>query len=134
MQNNKITIGVLAQRTGLRTSALRYYEEQGLISPLERTEAGYRLYSPEAEQTIHFIQRAQRLGFSLIDIRRLLVGSEDRAVDDPTVVKLAEERFLAIERQLTELLVLRHEMRLFLSDLNDEGAHQPTFDRLLGRI
>src|SRR5690349_14826086 len=134
MDQDRLTIGELARRVHLRTSALRYYEEQGLLHPAERSESGYRLYSPKAEQTIQFIQRAQRLGFSLTDIHRLLAGADQQAMDDPGVVQLAEERFVAIERQLTELLVLRHEMRLFLADLNDEGAHQPTFERLLGRI
>ena len=60
-----ITIGQLARRTGLRTSALRYYEEQGLLQPLARTAAGYRLYDANAEQRVRFIGRAQRLGFSL---------------------------------------------------------------------
>ena len=47
-KNNRktLTIGQLAKRVGLRTSALRYYEQQGLLSPSGRTTAGYRLYAP----------------------------------------------------------------------------------------
>ena len=37
------TIGQLAKRAGVSTSSLRYYEEQGLLKPCGRTEAGYRL-------------------------------------------------------------------------------------------
>ena len=51
-----LTIGELARRVGLRTSALRYYEKEGLLEPTERSEAGYRLYAPEAEETL----RAQK--------------------------------------------------------------------------
>lgn len=130
----RLTIGELARRTGLRTSALRFYEEQDLLSPVERTEAGYRLYSPESERTAQFIQRAQRLGFSLADIRLMLHDLQDGTLSHEAVAAIAQERFLELERKLTELLVLRHEMRLFLADLNRDGAHQPTFERLLGRI
>ena len=70
---NLLTIGQLAKKVGLRPSAIRYYEEQGLIQPKERSDAGYRLYAPAAESTLRFIQRAQRLGFSLADIHSLLV-------------------------------------------------------------
>ncbi len=129
-----LTIGELAKRAGLRTSALRYYEREGLLEPAERTEAGYRLYAPEAEQTLRFIQRAQRLGFSLADIRALLPG---RDVSPEQVVRVAEDRFVELERQLTELRVLRHELELFLLDLRRDVADQvdtPLFDRLIDRV
>ena len=54
----KLTIGQLAKRAGLRPSALRYYEEQRLLFPDERTDAGYRLYGAAAEHTLSFIQQA----------------------------------------------------------------------------
>lgn len=135
-----LTIGQLAERVGLRPSTLRYYEEQGLLAPAARSEAGYRLYAPEAEQTLRFIQRAQRLGFSLADIRVLLQGLREHDLNDETIVAIAEERFLAIERRLTELLVLRHEMELFLLDFRQSTAHhadlpsETLFDRLLARV
>lgn len=122
--NQNLTIGQLAKRVGLRTSALRYYEEQGLLEPTDRTEAGYRLYRPEAEQTLRFIQRAQRLGFSLDDIRTLLKGWRDGALSDETVIGTAESRYFTLERQVTQLLVLQHELGLFLSDLHRQ-AIQP---------
>ena len=104
---SQLTIGKLAKRVGLRPSALRYYEEQGLLTPAGRTPAGYRLYDATAERTLRFVQRAQRLGFSLADIHTLL---QSASLSDQAVVALAEERFLALERRLTEQLVLRHEL------------------------
>ena len=112
-----LTIGQLAKRAGLRTSALRFYEEQGLLEPVDRTSSGYRLYAPEAEQTLHFIRRAQRLGFSLADIHTLLEGWQTGELSMETVVQSAEDRYYALEKQITEGLVLRHEMGLFMQDL-----------------
>lgn len=135
----RLTIGELAKEAGVSRSMLRYYEEQGLLKPVGRTPAGYRLYSPDAAQTLLFIQRAQRLGFSLGDIQVLLDHLERDARADESVVALAEERYLQIERQLTELLVLRHEMGAFLSDLNvrartGAGDVDDLYQRLIRRV
>lgn len=119
MQETTLTIGELASRVGMRTSTLRYYEEQGLLSPQSRSPAGYRLYNPRAEQILRFIQRAQRLGFSLSDIRALLEARQDNQMDEETMLSIASQRYLALERELTKLLVLRHELGLFLADLPD---------------
>ena len=126
-----LTIGQLAKRAGVSTSSLRYYEEQGLLKPSGRTAAGYRLYGTSAETTLTFIQRAQRLGFSLADIRLFLDRLDDQSLLDATVVEVAEQRFLEIERQLTERLVLRHELETFLIDLRqraDPAGSGPSSD------
>jgi len=117
-----MTIGELAKRVGLRPSALRYYEEQGLLTPDGRTESGYRLYSPAAEQTLRLIQRAQRLGLSLDDIRRLLAGHQSGSLSDKTIIQIVEARAIALEQQLTELLVYQHELDLFLQDIRHEAG------------
>lgn len=135
-----LTIGQLARRAGIRPSTLRYYEDEGLLEPSERTEAGYRLYDPDAEQTLHLIQRAQRLGFSLADIRALLKDYHVGASGSQLIVSIAENRFIELTKQLTGLLVLRHEMELFLRDLRDTLHDQPAqttrtlFDHLLDRV
>jgi DNA-binding transcriptional MerR regulator len=119
MQSELFTIGELAKRANVSTSLLRYYEKEQLLQPSGRTESGYRLYSPEAEQSLRFIRRAQRYGFSLNDIKLILgVGKQD-AGTDADVMNIAEQRFLQIERRLTEMLVLRHELELFLDDMAD---------------
>jgi len=135
----ELTIGQLAKRAGVSTSMLRYYEEQGLVTPAGRTAAGYRLYAPEAEQTLLFIQRAQRLGFSLGDIRVFLERLQRGALPDETVSAVAEQRYLEIERQLTDLLVLRHEMGVFLLDFlaraaNVDEGPADLYQRLMQRV
>jgi len=112
-----LTIGALAERAHVSTSMLRFYEREGLLRPARRSAGGYRLYDAGAEQTLLFIRRAQRLGLSLEDIRVILTGKGGDGVSGKTVVGIAEQRFLEIERRLTELLVLRHELELFLDDL-----------------
>jgi len=112
-----LTIGELAKRASVSTSLLRYYEKEQLLIPSGRSAAGYRLYSPDAERTLRFIRSAQRYGFSLGDIK-LIVGADETAPGaDVDVRDVAEQRFLAIERRVTEMLVLRHELELLLDDM-----------------
>jgi DNA-binding transcriptional MerR regulator len=117
MQPELITIGELAKRTNVSTSLLRYYEKEQLLQPSGRTPSGYRLYSPDAERTLRFIRRAQRYGFSLNDIRLILGVGKQGAGTDADIINIAEQRFLEIERRLTEMLVLRHELEFFLDDM-----------------
>ena len=66
-----LTIADAAARTGFSASALRYYEQVGLVRP-ERTEAGYRLYDDRAVARLTFIARAKALGLSLDEIAELV--------------------------------------------------------------
>lgn len=68
-----LTIGKLAALAKTSTDTLRYYEREGLIEPADRTESGYRLYDKDSARRIHFIKQAQHCGFTLTEIRDLLV-------------------------------------------------------------
>ena len=131
-----LTIGQLAKLAQTRPSTLRYYEKEGLLTPNGRSSSGYRLYKPETADRLHFIQRAQRLGFSLTDISTLLAGWDDGQMDSQTLSQLAENRFITLEKQLTELLVVRHELDLFLQDV--QSRHTPLqgdqIREMLGRL
>lgn len=131
-----LSIGELAKRANVATSRLRFYERAGLLKPIRRQPNGYRLYAAGSEKTLHFIRRAQRLGFSLGDIELLLKGADHKGLGRQAVVGIAEQRFLDIERRVTELLVMRHELELFLEDLTDHlgetaGAEASRFFRHL---
>ena len=71
-QDQLLTIGEVARTAGVATPTLRYYEEEGLLSPTTRSRAGYRLYDAPAIERLGFIRSAQAVGFTLDDIRTLL--------------------------------------------------------------
>lgn len=121
MTRRHLTIGALARQLDISTSTLRHYEREGLLTPERRSASGYRLYPPEAAKRLLFIRRAQRLGFSLADIRLLL--DADNEAGAASLMGIAEQRFLDIERRLTEMLVLRHELEFFLEDLTERAGH-----------
>jgi MerR family redox-sensitive transcriptional activator SoxR len=62
-----VTVGELAARSGVATSALRFYEERGLITA-ERTSAGHRRYARATVRRVAFIVFAQRVGLTLEEI------------------------------------------------------------------
>jgi MerR family transcriptional regulator, copper efflux regulator len=130
-----LTVGRLARRVGLRPSALRYYEEQGLLQPTDHSSGGYRLYDAAAEETLRFIMRAQRLGFTLADIRTLL-AARSTGGGDAALIALAETRYIALERQLTPLLIARHELAHLLQELEGASATVPNMQisQLIHRI
>jgi len=67
-----LRISQLAERSGFRPSALRYYEQVGLLEAAERTPAGYRMYEESAVPRLQFIDRAKELGLPLVEIRELI--------------------------------------------------------------
>jgi len=135
-----MTIGQLARRVAMPTSTLRYYEKVGLLEPASRSHSGYRLYDSDAEQVLTFVHRAQRIGFSLADIRHFLTAIRKDALLDETVVEIAEQRYLDVERQLVERRAMQHELGLFLRDYRRRLAEDRSspaaglFDRLVERV
>lgn len=97
------TIGKIATLTGVSPDTLRYYEREHLITPVSKTDAGYRLYNDEAVRRMHFIKTAQRGGFTLSDIHELLtLRQADSACCDDVRGKAIEKK-LHIESKLKAL-------------------------------
>ncbi|WP_027818647.1 redox-sensitive transcriptional activator SoxR [Paraburkholderia bannensis] len=71
MNESAISIGELAKRSGVAASAIRFYEEQGLISST-RTAGGQRQYRRETLRRVGFIRAAQAVGLNLSEIRSVL--------------------------------------------------------------
>ncbi len=67
-----LTIGALAERTGVKVETIRYYERIGLLPEPPRTGGGHRLYGREHVARLTFVRRSRELGFTLGEIRALL--------------------------------------------------------------
>ena len=67
-----LTIGRLAEVTGVHIETIRYYEKIGMLAKPARSAGGYRNYAPEHVATLNFIRRGRELGFPLATIRDLL--------------------------------------------------------------
>lgn len=73
-QKNLLTIGEVAQRAGMRTSALRYYESVGLLPVPQRASGGHRRYDPSVLSLLAVLQMAQQAGFTIAEMHMLVAG------------------------------------------------------------
>lgn len=100
-------IGELAEAVGTTTKTLRFYEDQGLLPPAERTPAGYRDYTLDAFARIDFIHRGQAAGLTLAQIRQILDVRDRGQAPCEHVRGLLDVRLADLEVQITKLLALR---------------------------
>ena len=102
-----LTIGRVAKEAGVNLETIRYYERQGLVPKPPRTRAGYRFYTPEAARRVHFIKRAQELGFSLKEIRELLALRVDTKTTCADVRRRAQAKIADVEAKIRALQEIR---------------------------
>ena len=76
-------IGELAERAGTTAKTLRFYEEQGLLPPAERTPSGYRDYAPETAARIDFVHRGIVVGAEINVVRDSARGGGADGFADP---------------------------------------------------
>ena len=106
-RRGEIGIGQVVRRTGLAHSAIRYYEDEGLVHP-ERTAAGQRRFLRSDIRRLSFVMIAQRLGFPLARIRALLHELPDRRT--PTArdwAKISTELRSELDERIAQLERLR---------------------------
>lgn len=107
-------IGEVARSAGVRASAIRYYESQGIVRPAARGMNGYRFYREEAVHLLAFVKRAQSLGLTLIEIKSLLQLNCDDRGRCGYVKQLAKDHLREIDKTITELQALRRDLRALL--------------------
>ncbi len=108
-------IGEIGSLLGLSADTLRYYEKIGLLTNVQRTPANTRLYSEKDVSRLRFIQRAQKMNFSLAEIKDLLSMREDPQHSRTEVRELTRHKLQEIESHLKDLTTLRNELTLLVN-------------------
>ncbi len=103
-------IGDLAERIGVNTKTIRYYESIGLVPEAERSASGYRVYNEGDVERLLFIKSAQRLGLALDEVREILALRERGEAPCGYVRGLISQEVTDIDRRLRELRHLRREL------------------------
>jgi DNA-binding transcriptional MerR regulator len=105
-----LTIGELARRTGVTTSALRYYDELGLVQPTRRV-SGHRRYAVDAVIAVGVVRFFQEVGFTLAETRRLITSRKRSPVAwRALAVRKSEELRHRIEREEAAQQVIEHSL------------------------
>lgn len=110
MSQELLSIGAVGERTGVAPSALRYYEDEGLIRS-ERNPSGHRRYPREVIRRVSFIRVAQQVGLSLDEIRAALATLPDgRTPTQRDWERLAESWRPRLEERIAMLERLRDDL------------------------
>src|SRR3954452_19147586 len=104
-----LSIGELASRTGLPVRTIRFYSDSGVVPPADRSDAGYRLYGPDALARLGLVRTLRDLGLDLATIRRVLereVGLTDVAVAHAAALD-AQIRVLRVQKAVLQAVAQR---------------------------
>lgn len=101
------TTSALCKAANVTRGQLRLYEDEGLIAPLSRTEAGYRQYGTDTVDRLKAIMHLKELGFTLAEIALLLSDRDQGELDVQAIVRLACEVLSKIDERIAALQVIR---------------------------
>ena len=102
-----MTIGQASASSGVPPKTIRFYEELGLVRPVDRFANRYRAYDQTNVQTLRFIRRARDLGFSLQEIDKLLALYRNRRRASEDVKRLALTHVAELDHKIAELTRIR---------------------------
>lgn len=123
-------IGDITELLGLSADTLRYYEKSGVLPRIARTESGIRQYDDTDISRLRFIRRAQKMNFSLAEIRDLLTMREDPQHARDDVRQLTARKLEETQAHLAELTTLGNELQLLLNLCRGSEDGCPIIERI----
>ena len=100
-------IGELARRFGVAPSKIRFLENQGLVQPVRRTEAGYREYDESSAEALTMILQAQSLGFTLDEIKGALAETKNHGLRPDYLIGHIARKLNELDRHIVQAQELR---------------------------
>jgi MerR family redox-sensitive transcriptional activator SoxR len=119
----QLTISAVAQEVGLKPSAIRYYEDIGLL-PRPQRLSSQRRYDSTVLYRLSVIQRAQRVGFTLEEIRKLFLGFETGARASERWRKLSQKKLEELEMKMEEVAAMQKLLKSMTSNCRCETLEQ----------
>ncbi len=128
----RLTIGVLATAAGVNVQTIRFYERKGLLKPVARLSSGYRLYDTECVKRLNFIIQAKGLGFSLAEVKALLVLRVRLSGNPDKVRAKVEKKLEEIRRKIAQLRQLEKTLTQLADDCRNRKVtdHCPIIERM----
>jgi MerR family copper efflux transcriptional regulator len=112
-------IGELSERTGISASRIRFYEKHDVLPKPSRNGNGYRAYSDTAVKILELIDAAQRLGFSLNEIRTSLSEAAPHFPSRAAMVKALRGKLDHIDLHIKEVRARRRQIVKLLEEMGD---------------
>jgi MerR family Zn(II)-responsive transcriptional regulator of zntA len=103
-------IGEVARRAGMAPSAIRFYEESGLLPEPERTASGYREYDQSVIDRLTFIKAGQGVGLTLNELRQVLMIRDRGEAPCRHVTELISTRIREVDERIRDLRLLRQDL------------------------
>jgi DNA-binding transcriptional MerR regulator len=119
-----LTIGELSKATGVATSALRYWEELGLL-PAEERVSGRRRYAPSAVDVVGEVLLLQDAGYTLREAREIITTHDERAWR-----ALAERKLAELDDRIAKAQAVRHALAHSLACEHPDLRGCPNFTRM----
>jgi MerR family mercuric resistance operon transcriptional regulator len=110
-----LTRGELAARTDCNIETIRYYEQVGLLPPPPRSQGGHRLYGRDLVKRLTFVRRSRDLGFTIEQIRGLLLLVDGRKYTCAEIEELATRHVGEILRRIADLKKLKSVLKMMAS-------------------
>ena len=104
-------IGQLAERLGITTKAIRFYESIGLLPEPSRSPSGYRSYEEPDADRLTFVKTAQRLGLSLDEIKEIIAFRDRGERPCGYVGEILDRQVADLDRRIREMRDLRDELK-----------------------
>lgn len=121
MAPGSLLIGEVAKRVRVSRKALRLYEAAGILPAARRTPSGYRVYDSKTLHLLAFVRQAQRLGFTLGEIRDIVAIKRAGRAPCPHVRDLVRRKAEELDQRLSELTTVREGLRILLSGRRRPG-------------
>jgi MerR family copper efflux transcriptional regulator len=116
------TIGQVAREAGIGVETVRFYEREGLLEEPERRQSGYRQFQQEAIDRLRFIKQAQRLGFTLREVRDLLALKLDPGATRSEVRERAVAKVADIDKRIAELKRMKKALAPLIKACDGRGT------------
>ena len=116
-----LKIGEVSRQTGVGIETLRFYERSGLLDKPARTYSGYRIYSSDVLDRISFIKRAQVLGFSLDEIKKVIDDARRGHSPCDEVREIVRKRLEELDQRMQEMALYRKELAETLEEWDKVG-------------
>lgn len=111
VKTGDVLIGQLAERVGVTTKSIRFYESISLLPVPSRSSSGYRVYTDVDVQRLAFIKTAQRLGLSLDEIREIIALRDRGEPPCAYVADVLQSQVDVLDHRIHEMGQLRHELQ-----------------------